>query len=98
VAISAELFVAAFLNAATGQTQPVPSIRAVAETGWKSPAGRRQYVPVRLHGTPDGLSAQPVPNATGSHAVTALAEAEAWLIIPEAVTQVRPGDSFDLLI
>ncbi|MDR0990279.1 MAG: molybdopterin molybdotransferase MoeA [Propionibacteriaceae bacterium] len=120
VAISAELFGAAFLNASTGlavspvgppapeaattpevtttpASQPSPP-RARLTVALSSPAGRRGFVPVRVTPSPDGyLEATPTSRGAGSHLVAALAQADAWAVVPEAVTHCESGQLVELL-
>jgi molybdopterin biosynthesis enzyme len=65
--------------------------------GWRSPAGKRQYVRAVFERRPDGVaSARPV-GGQGSHLVADLAQATGLVVVPEHVEQVEPGDSFELL-
>jgi molybdopterin molybdotransferase len=74
--------------------------RVRAASAWSSPAGLRQYVPVRLASGADltGGWAEPVfPGAAGSHRVAALALADALAVVPESVTKVVSGDVLALV-
>jgi molybdopterin molybdotransferase len=75
-------------------TAPRSDLTAIAATGWTSPAGRQQLLPVRLSSDPDGrLLAHPAhPGGSASHLVTSLAAADAIAIVPENVTEVAPCD------
>lgn len=92
-ALSYEVLVKPMLNRLLG-TQPRPELVAVAATGWRSPAGRRQVLPVRIESGPDGrLLAQPAhTGGSASHLVTSLSSADAIAFVAEDVTQVVPGD------
>jgi molybdopterin molybdotransferase len=74
-----------------------PTLGAVAATGWRSPAGKRQFVRARLEpGDGDGPRVRPV-GGQGSHLVHDLAEATCLAIVPEEVTGVRAGDRLEYL-
>ena len=96
-ALSCELFVRPLLDRILGRPEP-PWFTAVAAVGWSSPVGRRQLVPVRLVGGPDGrLLATPAhPRGSASHLVTALAHADGYVAVPEDATAVAPGDLLPL--
>ncbi len=91
--LSYEVLVRPMLDRVLG-TRPRPDLTAVAGTGWRSPAGRRQLQPVRLSSGPDGrLLAEPAhTGGSASHLVTSLAAADAIAIVAEDVTEVAPGD------
>ena len=62
--------------------------------GWRSPAGRRQYVPVRLEGPREPYDARPThPLGSASHLVGSLHLAHALAVVPAHVTQVEAGES-----
>ena len=82
------------LRALLGQPPHAPSRRVVAATGWRSPAGRTQHVPVVV----DDDGARPATaGGSGSHLVASLALAEALAVVPADVDEVRPGDVLTLL-
>ncbi|MDX5318580.1 MAG: molybdopterin molybdenumtransferase MoeA, partial [Actinomycetes bacterium] len=75
-----------------------PSVPASASVGWDSPARSRQFVPVRIMGSPaEGYRCEPV-GPVGAGALSALAHANALAVIPEDVTRVVPGDQVSCLI
>ncbi len=70
-------------------------VRAQLQTGLRSPAGRRQFVPsVRLPGEDGVLRVQPLHS---EHISSDLALADCLLVIPEAVEQLLAGDFVDLI-
>ncbi|QQM67155.1 molybdopterin molybdotransferase MoeA [Actinomyces weissii] len=70
------------------------SVPAVVGSGWESPRGRREFVPVRVAGTPaEGYRATPV--GTGSRA---LARANALAVVPEEETVVTTGSTLSCLL
>jgi molybdopterin molybdotransferase len=101
-AVSFAVFVRPVLQRLAGLPAPqaAAAVAAPAASAWESPAGLRHYVPVRLEAPPGAKSApwaEPVlPGAAGSHRVAALARASALAVVPEPVTQVRPGDRLAL--
>lgn len=102
--VSFEVFVRPALRRMQGLAElQRPTLQAVAVQGWRSPAGRRQYVPVALVGDRNspvepGASDHDLrlrPAARGgsaSHLVASLARADGLAIVPENVTEVHPGD------
>src|SRR5699024_7359836 len=93
-AISFEVFGRPVLDRLLGrQLRPGPDA-AVAATGWRSPSGRRQYLPVRLNSDESGrLVATPAHRrGAASHMVTSLAGADALAVVAADVDEVAPGD------
>lgn len=74
--------------------------RGIASEGWRSPAGRAQYMPVVAEWHPDGtLGVRPASSGgSGSYLVASLAGANALALVPEAVTEVREGDVVDVTL
>lgn len=93
------MFVAPLIAHLAGGSAPDADGRAVLSQDQTSPAGRRQFLPVRLSFTTDGRVMAEAVHAHGSasHLTTVLAEADALLIIPEDVTTVAAGDVFDFV-
>lgn len=91
--LSCEVFVAPLLDTMLGRP-PRPWLTAVAQSGWSSPAGRRQLVPVRLSTSTDGVLFAAPAHAlgSGSHLVSALAVADGYAMVPEDATEVVPGE------
>jgi molybdopterin molybdotransferase len=91
--LSYEVFVRPMLDRILGRF-PEPDRFAVTATGWPSPMGRRQLVPVRVHGETDGrLVATPSHDRrSASFLVSSLAEADGYVAVPEDVVQVVAGD------
>ncbi|KRE37795.1 molybdenum cofactor biosynthesis protein [Janibacter sp. Soil728] len=93
-AISFEVFGRPVIDRMLGREPTAGPTRAVAGTGWRSPAGRRQLVPVRLSSDETGrLVATPTHRrGSASHMVTSLAGAHALAIVAEEIDSVEPGD------
>ncbi|MDO5672468.1 MAG: molybdopterin molybdotransferase MoeA [Actinomycetaceae bacterium] len=68
------------------------SVEARVEDGWESPAGRRQFVPVRLSGSLGAGYVAEVCGVPGQPLLTALADANAFAVVPENQTRVAVGD------
>ncbi len=92
-AISYEVFVSPALDRLHDRPTPGWTI-AVASEGWRSPAGRRQVVPVLLDVDASGRQVVRPAHRRGSasHMVTSLAAADALAAVGEDVTEVAPGD------
>ncbi|MEN3123013.1 molybdopterin molybdotransferase MoeA [Janibacter terrae] len=93
-AISFEVFGRPLLDRLLGRA-PLPGpTRAVAGSAWRSPAGRRQYVPVVLSSDDVGRLVATPSHARGSasHMVTSLAGAQALAVVAEETDAVEPGD------
>ena len=95
VQVAYETFVRPALLSMAGYTELYrPSVRAATTSGWDSPGGEREFVPVVLQGTPTGgYTCEP---QTAS--LVGLAEANALAVVPEDVTAVGQGDTLDCLI
>ena len=62
---------------------------------WTSPAGKREFVPVQLTGTPaEGYRAAP----GGGSLLTAMAKANALVVVPQDVTEVSRGAELAALV
>ncbi|KAA9151463.1 molybdopterin molybdotransferase MoeA [Microbacterium lushaniae] len=101
VAVSFEVFVRPALLRMQRRSQvhrPVLRVRAAA--GWRTPSGRRQYVPVRLDRTdPAEWTAEPATaGGSRSHLAGGLGRAEAFAVVPAEVERVEPGDSVEIML
>ena len=68
-------------------------MHAVAHDGWRSPAGREQYMPAVLADGPDGPEVRrAVAGGSGSHLVAGLARAQVLAVVDADVEDVRAGD------
>lgn len=73
-----------------------PMVRATVLQGWRTPEGRAQYMPVSLD--PGGTGVRPaVPGGSGSHLVTGLARADGLAVVPAEVSDVRVGETVDVM-
>lgn len=100
VAVSFEAFVRPALQRLLGRAEVRrPTWRAVVDDGWRSPAGRRQYMPVAV-AVRDGRPAvrRATSGGAGSHLVAGLAAADGFAIIPEDVEDVAAGDLVEVAI
>lgn len=93
VFVSAWVYLRPLLAAFQGVDAPWRSVRLPAADGWKTPPGRRQYIPVVL--TDDGVR-RSHRLGSGSHLVASLHLAEALAVVPEDVDAVAPGDLLDV--
>ena len=97
--VSFEAFVRPALRAMAGWTDLFrPSLRAAATVPWASPAGRRQFVPARVVGSPtEGYVVTPVGDPARL-SLTTLAGANALAVVGEDTTVVRAGDALACLV
>ena len=99
VAVSFEVFVRPALLTMQGRTDVHrPVLRLPAASGWRTPSGRRQYLPVTVdRGDPGRWRVRPA-TAGGSHLAGSLAHADAYAIVPADVEAVAPGDIVDVML
>lgn len=100
-AVSFEVFVRPALLLMAGRAQlERPVLRLAAGTGWRTPPGRRQYLPAAINRS-DPAAWRVVPataGGSGSHLAGGLAQAEAFAIVPAEVEQIEPGDRVDVML
>jgi len=91
-----------------------PRLTAVVVDGWRSPAGRAQYMPVVLERADDARAddgwfvpawfgdgwtvRRVVRGGSGSHLVASLGGAQALAVIPADVVEVVPGDTVPVML
>lgn len=95
VFVSFEAFVAPALRTMQGRPEAARAVHpGIAAVGWRSPAGRAQYMPVLASRHADGtLRLRPsAAGGSGSHLIASLADANAVAIVPESATEVRAGE------
>ncbi|MDT0141667.1 gephyrin-like molybdotransferase Glp [Microbacterium sp. PRC9] len=69
-----------------------------AATDWRTPPGRRQYLPVIIDRT-DPSAWRVIPATTGgSHLAGGLGRAEAYAVVPAEVDAVAAGDLVDVML
>jgi len=97
--VSFEVFVRPALLRLAGESSVERDTQtATAAVGWRSPAGKRQFVRARLDRSDAGdLQVRPV-GGQGSHLVADLAEATCLAIVDEDVTEVSVGDRLQCLV
>ncbi|CAO1653640.1 gephyrin-like molybdotransferase Glp [Salinibacterium sp. NYA9b] len=101
VFVSFETFVRPALLTLAGRSPIVrPTLTATVTTGWRSPAGRAQYMPAVVE--EDGQGAASVRPASaggaGSYLVASLASANALAFVPEDTTDVLNGDTLTVTL
>lgn len=92
--VSFRMFGRPLLDALTGARRPDRSRLAPALEGWRSPAGRRQYVPVVVEA--DGVRPSHA-RGSGSHLVASLHLADALAIVGEDAVGVAAGDLVEVM-
>lgn len=100
-AVSFEVFVRPALLALQGRAVlQRPGLRLPARAAWRTPPGRRQYLPAAIDRTdPARWTVGPATGGgSGSHLAGGLARAEAYAIVPAEVSEVSPGDLVDVLL
>ncbi|HMR49060.1 MAG TPA: molybdopterin molybdotransferase MoeA [Arachnia sp.] len=95
VFVSTWVYLRPLLAAFQGVDAPWRSTRLPAAEGWKTPPGRRQYIPVVI--TDDGVR-RSHRLGSGSHLVASLHLAEALAVVPEDIEAVAPGDLLDVFL
>lgn len=74
------------------------SLPAAVRRGWRSPAGKREFVPVHITGSPKkGYQAEPT-SEPGSTNLSGLAQANAVAVVPEGTVSVVAGDKLHCLL
>ncbi|MHA7133831.1 molybdopterin molybdotransferase MoeA [Oerskovia turbata] len=92
--VSFRAFARPVVRRLAGCPEPVePLVEKVAAEGWRSPAGRQQFLPVRFTG-PDGVA----PVGPGAHHVSALTRADAIAVVPPEVEAVGTGDTVRVMV
>ncbi|KZM33554.1 gephyrin-like molybdotransferase Glp [Oerskovia enterophila] len=92
--VSFRAFVRPAVRRLAGHPDPAePLVERIAEEGWRSPAGRQQFLPVRFVGD-DGVA----PVGPGAHHVSALTRADAIAVVPPEVEAVGPGDTVRVMV
>lgn len=75
-----------------------PLIRLSAARDWRTPPGRRQYLPVVIdRSDPGGWLAVPATTG-GSHLAGGLGQAEGYAVVPAEVDAVAAGDTVDVML
>lgn len=103
VFVSFHTFVRPVLAALSGQ-DPYKYLQTKLGTsavGWKSPAGKRQFVPVSIS-EPHNCGGTPIVQPTHqlgsrSHFVASLHKANGLAVIPEDITEVKPWSVLEIL-
>jgi molybdopterin molybdotransferase len=96
--VSFEVFVRPVLRRMLG-VEPLtrPIVRAVCREEMASPEGRRQYVRAHLAVDEGRYVVDPV-GGSGSHLIGDLAEANAFIVVPEVVTTVASGAAVEVMV
>jgi molybdopterin molybdotransferase len=97
VAVSFEVFVRPALAAMQGRDPQRALVPLRAATGWRTPPGRRQYLPAVVD-LAAGTVAPATAGGSGSHLAGSLARATAWAIVPAEVEAVAAGDVVDVML
>lgn len=96
--VSFHVFVKPALRKLVGATPAVePPVPAVTTKGWRSSAGKRQYVRVEYSIDEDGRARITPVGGAGSHLMGGLARANALAIVPEDLTDVPEGTTLDVM-
>lgn len=77
-----------------------PALRLPARSGWRTPPGRRQYLPATIdRSNPAAWTIGPATSGgSGSHLAGGLGRAEAYAVVPAEVEAVEPGMVLDVLL
>jgi len=98
-AVSFEVFVRPALLRLQGRTAGDRRVLTLpAASGWRTPPGRRQYLPATIDRTdPRAWCVRPATSG-GSHLAGGLGRAEAYAIVPAEVDAVAEGDLVDVML
>jgi molybdopterin molybdotransferase len=98
-AVSFEVFVRPVLLRLQGRRLlDRPTLALPAGAPWRTPPGRRQYLPVRIDRS-DPRAWRVVPATSGgSHLAGGLGRAEAYAVVPRDVDAVAAGDLVDVML
>lgn len=97
--VSFEAFVRPWLRRVLGEDElQRPLVEAVVDRGWRSVEGKRQLYRVRLERDRHGVAHVGAIGGPGSHLVADLVTATALAVVPEEVTDVRPGDTLACML
>ena len=96
--VSFEVFVRPVIRRMLG-VEPLarPMVRAVCKEAMTSPAGLRQFARAWIDVEEGRYVVKPVGGA-GSHLVGDLAQANAFVVIPEDVTEIEAGGAADVMV
>ena len=95
--VSFHVFVRPVIHRLASRGEDAPA-RAVVTQGWRSPAGREQYLPVVVNGPDDALTIRPAaPDRFGSHLVAGLARANGLAMVAAEVERITEGAHLDIL-
>lgn len=100
-AVSFEVFVRPALLKMLGRSSlHREMIRLPAATGWRTPPGRRQYLPAAIdRSDPAAWRVAPATaGGSGSHLAGGLARAEAYAVVAAEVEEVCEGDLVDVML
>lgn len=100
-AVSFEVFVRPALLALQGRADlRRPALLLPAAEAWRTPPGRRQYLPATIdRSEPAQWRVRPAAaGGSGSHLAGTLARAEAYAIVPAETATVGPGDLVEVLL
>lgn len=98
-AVSFEVFVRPALMTMQGATHGTRRLLTLpAATGWRTPPGRAQYLPVVIDTTDPAAWRVTPATSGGSHLAGGLGRAEAYAIVPADVATVEPGDLVDVML
>lgn len=97
--VAFEAFVRPVLRQISGRSSLFrTSLPAAVSQGWRSPAGKREFVPVHLTGSPShGYQAEPTAQP-GVTRLSALGRANALAVVPEDTQTVVAGDMLHCLL
>ncbi len=94
VFVSSWMLLRPLLAAFQGATAPMNPLRLEVTEGWKTPEGRRQFIPVIVE---DGRVRKAHRLGSGSHLIASLHLANALAIVAEDVDVVSPGDKVEVV-
>ena len=96
--VSFEVFVRPVIRTLLDQ-EPIhrATVKATCTEAFSSPPGKRQYARARLDQSGDRAEVRPV-GGPGSHLLRNLAQANAFIVVPEEVVEVSAGEEVDVMV
>jgi molybdopterin molybdotransferase len=92
--VSFQMFVRPALRRMQGFLALMPeAVPGRASERWRTPKGRQQVIPVRIHDSEERSVQPAAAGGSGSHLVASLAAADGYALVDAEVEEILPGDT-----